>query len=168
MGCEKLVANFMSFVKLVTINRHSDLKNQSAMDTAVVYLARRKEGLEPLRRFVDTYGKTAAGVPHDLIVIYKGFEWSPQAPRTGFDQYLARRRARNVLRPIERGSVMVTVENRLENTRASRPRLASAKVECLGAAAPARWGTAIVAIWDATERPWLTTFAPIRSRRRFR
>ena len=110
MACEKLVANFMGFVKLADINRHGDLKNQGAMDTAVVYLARRKEGLEPLRRFVDTYGKTAAGVPHDLIVIYKGFEWSPQAPRTGFDQYLARRRARNVLRPIERGSVTVTDE----------------------------------------------------------
>jgi hypothetical protein len=110
VGCEKLVANFMSFVKLVTINRHSDLKNQSAMDTAVVYLARRKEGLEPLRRFVDTYGKTAAGVQHDLIVIYKGFEWSLRAPRIGVDQYLARRHARSVLRPIERGSVTVTDE----------------------------------------------------------
>jgi hypothetical protein len=138
------------------------------MDTAVVYLARRKEGLDPLRRFVNSHRKSAVGVPHDLIVIYRDLCGRLRRQRTGFDQYLARSRARNVLRPIERGSVMVTVENRLENTRASRPRLASAKVECLGAAAPARWGTAIVAIWDATERPWLTTFAPIRSRRRFR
>jgi hypothetical protein len=138
------------------------------MDTAVLDLARRKEGLDPLRRFVNSHRKSAVGVPHDLIVIYRDLCGRLRRQRTGFDQYLARSRARNVLRPIERGSVMVTVENRLENTRASRPRLASAKVECFGAAAPARWGTAIVAIWDATKRPSLTTFAPIRSRRRLR
>ena len=41
---------------------------------AAVYLARMAEGLEPLRRFADSYGKHAAGVEHDLVVIYKGFD----------------------------------------------------------------------------------------------
>jgi hypothetical protein len=79
------------------------------MDTAVVYLGRRKEGLDPLRRFVNSYRKSA-GVPDDLVVIYRDSCGRLRRQRTGFDQYLARRRARNVLRPIERGSVTVTDE----------------------------------------------------------
>lgn len=57
------------------------------MDTAVVYLARRNEGHEPISRFVNSYRRNSAGAPHDLIVIYKGLEWSPLAPCTGLDQY---------------------------------------------------------------------------------
>ena len=77
------------------------------MDTAVVYLARREEGPGPLQRFVDSYTKATAGVPHHLIVIYKGFEWSPLAPPPDFHQALARRRVMNILHPIERRSVSV-------------------------------------------------------------
>jgi hypothetical protein len=31
------------------------------------------EGMEPINRFVASYGRHAAGVDHDLVVIYKGF-----------------------------------------------------------------------------------------------
>jgi hypothetical protein len=58
--------------------------------TPLLYiLARSKEGLELLRRFVGSFGKTAASVPHDLILIYKGFEWSRLDPPICVDQYLA-------------------------------------------------------------------------------
>jgi hypothetical protein len=42
--------------------------------TAVVYLARKAEGLDPLLRFKSAYRAHVAGEPHDLVVIYKGFE----------------------------------------------------------------------------------------------
>lgn len=41
--------------------------------TAVVYLARKAEGLEPLKRFAEAYRRYAAGAPHDFVVVYKGF-----------------------------------------------------------------------------------------------
>ena len=41
---------------------------------AAIYLARMAEGLEPLQRFVRSYALHAAGVRHDLVVIYKGFD----------------------------------------------------------------------------------------------
>jgi hypothetical protein len=39
---------------------------------AVVYLARWAEGVNAFRRFADTYRRHQAGMPHDLVVIYKG------------------------------------------------------------------------------------------------
>ncbi len=44
------------------------------MDSAVFYLARHAEGLPPLRRFADSYRANAAGVPHQLVIIFKGFQ----------------------------------------------------------------------------------------------
>lgn len=41
-------------------------------DLAVVYLARKAEGLEPIRRFSESYRRNPAGVPHGLFVIFKG------------------------------------------------------------------------------------------------
>jgi hypothetical protein len=46
-------------------------------DTAAFYLARRAEGLQPLSRFAFSYKKRLAGIPHDFVVIYKGFEKAP-------------------------------------------------------------------------------------------
>jgi hypothetical protein len=40
---------------------------------AVVHLVRERNGLAPLRRFLDSYRRHAAGVAHDLILVYKGF-----------------------------------------------------------------------------------------------
>jgi hypothetical protein len=40
---------------------------------ALVYLARAAEGLDPLRRFRDSYAAHPAGIDHNLVVIYKGF-----------------------------------------------------------------------------------------------
>jgi hypothetical protein len=40
---------------------------------AVLYLARCAEGLEPLRKFHDSYLRHPAGIAHDLVVLYKGF-----------------------------------------------------------------------------------------------
>src|SRR5258708_11199558 len=39
---------------------------------AVVYLARWAEGVNAFRRFADAYRRHRAGMPHDLVVIYKG------------------------------------------------------------------------------------------------
>ena len=41
---------------------------------ALVYLARHAEGLAPLRRFVESYARHPAGIEHDLVIVYKGFE----------------------------------------------------------------------------------------------
>jgi len=40
----------------------------------VVYLAREAEGLEPVRRFVDSYVVHDAGEAHDLIIVLKGYD----------------------------------------------------------------------------------------------
>ena len=40
---------------------------------AVVHLARRKNGLAPFDRFVESYRAHPAGVEHDLVIILKGF-----------------------------------------------------------------------------------------------
>lgn len=41
---------------------------------AAVYLARKAEGLDAYRQFLASYLRHPAGVDHELIVIYKGFE----------------------------------------------------------------------------------------------
>jgi hypothetical protein len=43
-------------------------------EVAVVYLARKAEGLEPVKKFVRSYFENPAGIPHDFIIVYKGFE----------------------------------------------------------------------------------------------
>jgi hypothetical protein len=48
-------------------------------DLAVVYLARPAHGVEVFRRFVSAYRAQPAGVPHDLVVILKGFDADPGA-----------------------------------------------------------------------------------------
>jgi hypothetical protein len=40
---------------------------------AVVHLVRAKNGTAPLRRFLESYLLNPAGIPHDLVIIYKGF-----------------------------------------------------------------------------------------------
>ena len=40
----------------------------------LVYLARQAEGIAAFRRFAQSYHRHPAGMEHDLIVIYKGFE----------------------------------------------------------------------------------------------
>lgn len=40
---------------------------------AVVYLARSADGGEAFRRFAESYRNHAAGLQHDLVIIYKGF-----------------------------------------------------------------------------------------------
>lgn len=42
-------------------------------DVCVVHLVRAKNGLEPFRRFLDSYLGKSAGIEHDLLVVYKGF-----------------------------------------------------------------------------------------------
>jgi len=40
---------------------------------AVVHLVRAKNRIEPIRRFLESYSIHPAGIPHDLVIIYKGF-----------------------------------------------------------------------------------------------
>jgi len=44
------------------------------MSTAVVYLARQADGLDATRSFVRSYRAFDAGMPHELVVILKGFD----------------------------------------------------------------------------------------------
>ena len=41
----------------------------------VVHLVRRKNGIAPFERFLASYRQHAAGVPHELILIFKGFSF---------------------------------------------------------------------------------------------
>jgi hypothetical protein len=45
---------------------------------AVVHLVRRGNRLEPFRAFLESYGEHAAGIDHDLVVIFKGFRRAAQ------------------------------------------------------------------------------------------
>ena len=42
-------------------------------ETTVVYLARFAEGREPVETFARSYRRHPSGLPHDLIVVWKGF-----------------------------------------------------------------------------------------------
>ena len=50
--------------------------------TAVVYLARKAEGLEPVKRFVASYRAHNPGEHHDLAVVYKGYDGGDDIART--------------------------------------------------------------------------------------
>lgn len=39
----------------------------------VAHLVRKKNGIEPFRRFLESYLKYPAGIGHDLLILYKGF-----------------------------------------------------------------------------------------------
>lgn len=42
-------------------------------EVCVVHLVRRKNGVNPLRKFLKSYAENTAGVAHDLLIIFKGF-----------------------------------------------------------------------------------------------
>lgn len=42
-------------------------------DISVVHLVRNKNGIEPFRNFLASYLRNAAGVEHELLILYKGF-----------------------------------------------------------------------------------------------
>jgi len=42
-------------------------------DLAVVHLVRRQNGLPPFERFLSSYRARAAGAPHELVILFKGF-----------------------------------------------------------------------------------------------
>lgn len=57
------------------------------VEVGVIHLVRRKNGLEPFARFLASYRKHPAGMPHDLILIFKGF--SSARGTQAYDQLLA-------------------------------------------------------------------------------
>lgn len=42
-------------------------------DICVVYLVRAQNGIEPLQKFLDSYGRNRGGLKHDFCVLFKGF-----------------------------------------------------------------------------------------------
>jgi hypothetical protein len=50
-----------------------DRRLQTKACIAVVYLVRKAEGVEPIRRFILSYLAHDAGEPHDLVIVFKGF-----------------------------------------------------------------------------------------------
>lgn len=42
-------------------------------DVLVVHLARKKNGIQPFRTFLESYAYHPAGMPHNLLILYKGF-----------------------------------------------------------------------------------------------
>src|SRR5262245_57404644 len=46
----------------------------NAASLGVVYLARQADGVASFQRFADSYRRHPAGIGHELIVIYKGFQ----------------------------------------------------------------------------------------------
>jgi hypothetical protein len=47
----------------------------------LVYLVRAANGIEPLARFLASYGKNPGGIPHELIILLKGFTDRRGQPR---------------------------------------------------------------------------------------
>ena len=43
-------------------------------ELCLVHLARACNGIEPFRRFLDSYRDNPGGIDHDLLVVFKGFE----------------------------------------------------------------------------------------------
>jgi len=43
---------------------------------AVVHLVRARNGIEPFRRFLESYQANSAGIDHDLLIVFKGFRGS--------------------------------------------------------------------------------------------
>ena len=43
------------------------------VDTIVVHLVRKQNGIEPVRAFLDSYRRHDAGHAHELAIIFKGF-----------------------------------------------------------------------------------------------
>jgi hypothetical protein len=56
-------------------------------DVGVVHLVRKANGLAPIARFLRSYVDHGAGLPHDLVVVFKGF---PANPGEEFEELLAR------------------------------------------------------------------------------
>lgn len=56
-------------------------------EIGVVHLVRRKNGLAPFERFLASYREYPAGVPHDLVLVFKGFPFG-HGTRT-YDRLLA-------------------------------------------------------------------------------
>lgn len=50
----------------------------SVSDIGVVHLIRRRNGLPPFQRFLETYRAHPAGVAHDLLLVFKGFRSESQ------------------------------------------------------------------------------------------
>lgn len=46
----------------------------SISSIAVVYLARKAEGVEPVKKFIESYLTHNAGEPHDLVIVFKGYD----------------------------------------------------------------------------------------------
>ncbi len=55
-------------------------------EVTVFYLARAAEGAEPFTAFAESYRTFAAGRPHRLVVIYKGFNAEPESPLKAISQ----------------------------------------------------------------------------------
>jgi hypothetical protein len=59
--------------------------------TAVVHLARAKNGLKPFENFLTSYRRYQAGLPHEFCIVYKGFrnrdETSPLEKLLGNDEH---------------------------------------------------------------------------------
>jgi hypothetical protein len=43
-------------------------------ELAVVHLVRRANGIEPFERFIESYRRHPAGMPHELVLVLKGFD----------------------------------------------------------------------------------------------
>lgn len=43
------------------------------MSVAVVHLVRAKNGIAPFRSFLQSYARKSVGLPHDLVIVFKGF-----------------------------------------------------------------------------------------------
>ena len=51
----------------------------SVSEIGVVHLIRRRNGLKPFQRFMETYRAHPAGVEHDLLLVFKGFRSENQS-----------------------------------------------------------------------------------------
>ncbi len=48
--------------------------NATTKELCVVHLVRMHNGIEPFRRFLDSYRENPGGIDHDLLIVFKGFK----------------------------------------------------------------------------------------------
>jgi len=126
----------------------------ASSEVAVVHLVRASNGIEPFRRFLDSYRRHPAGCEHDLVVLLKGFDADAGAhrelagglpvqwlelPDTGFDLGSYRRAA--LALPHPRLALLNSFSTILAENWLARLQAAFATPGAAAAGASGSWGS---------------------------
>lgn len=64
---------FLASTQIIMRNWQKKLMTESVTEICLVYLVRFHNGIEPFKRFLESYRQNPGGIDHDLLVVFKGF-----------------------------------------------------------------------------------------------